>query len=196
MKWLKMAGLVALAVAALTAFLGADAASATVLCKTSTDPCPEFWRWSSGTEIHATLTATTLETESVFKFIHNTCTESTLGGIQENEGSATETVTMDMEVSKATCTNGGLGYFFPTEFEIHQIPGTNDGTFTGVGEVALGGNCAYTATQVGTLTGGSKPTLDMEVVLERTKGFVCVTPVGWDATYTITSPTPIFVTEG
>jgi hypothetical protein len=197
MNYLKAAGLAVIVAAALTTLLGAGTASATVLCKTSIDPCPEGWRLKAGTEIHSTMTVgtSTRETEGEDKLIHNTCIESTLGALQENEGGATETVTLHIAVSEARCTVVGAN-LYPTELEIHQIPGTNDGTFTGVGEVIRSGTCAYIATQVGTLTGGKEPTLDVEVVLKRTKGFICPTPVGWDATYTITGPTPLYVTEG
>jgi hypothetical protein len=196
MKYLNMCGLNVIAALGLMACLAAGSASATALCKEATDPCPEGQRWKTGTEIFGTMTAGTSTRETEGESVYNTCTESRLGWVQENEGSATETVTMDMGVSKASCTNNGLGNFFPTKFEIHQIPGTSDGTFTGLGEMELGICGTYIATQVGTLTGGNEPTLDMEVVLKRIKGFLCSARVGWDATYTITSLTPIFVTEG
>lgn len=207
MKCLKMASLAAIAAAALTMFLGAATASATVLCTTAADPCVEGWRWPAGTEIIASMEVgtSTKETEpEPFEATRDTCIESSISGDQEIEGSATETVTIEnILVLRSNCTKSGIGYW-QEALEIHWIPGTNDGTVTSAGEALttmpfLGGSCTYAGTDIGTLTGGKPATLKMEVVLKKTGGTGLVCPMSlprWDAVYAITEPTPLFVTEG
>ncbi|HXQ88395.1 MAG TPA: hypothetical protein VN733_02040 [Solirubrobacterales bacterium] len=204
MKCLKMAGLAVIAAAALTTFLGVGTASATVLCKTPTDPCPEGWRIPAGTEITASLEvgASTSETDASGN-VRRTCTQSVFEGDQENEGGATETVTIDItEISRSSCVTEIPPGRWQTGLEIHQIPGTNNGTLTAAGEdvtlAFFGSSCTYRAAHVGTLTGGQTPTMKLEVTLKKTggSGFLCPSAVGWDAAYSITGPTPLFVTEG
>lgn len=87
MNYLKMLGLAAVAVAALTAFLGAGTASATVICKTepTAGVCPEGWDYSAGTKGKASLEkGTTAILRSTAGSIEDTCTESTVEGTSEN----------------------------------------------------------------------------------------------------------------
>jgi hypothetical protein len=201
MKCLKVAGLAVIAAAALTTFIGDGTASATVLCKTSATPCPEFLRWPSGTEILASLSTGSSAKETVEEGgpgnVKDTCLESGVSGKLKNEGSATETVTIEKtSISKSSCALGYPPSLSPSGMELHHIAGTSDGVLTGVGQVIRDFNCTYDVAQVGTLTGGEKPTLDLEIVLTKTGGLICTTPVGWDGTYSVTSPTPLYVTEG
>lgn len=86
MKHLKMLGLVALATMAFTAFVGAGSASAMVLCKVETRPCPKAQDWGAGETFEAALLAepsTTLKNTS--GNLLNTCTSGTLTGKTETQ---------------------------------------------------------------------------------------------------------------
>jgi hypothetical protein len=198
MKELKIFGLAVIAAATLMAFLGTGTASATVLCKTATNPCGAA---SHATEINATLVATTKVTDYTGAHTTGTCTGSFLEGNPANTGSATETVTLNISASQNNC-GGESAPSWPPALEIHWISGTNDGTVTAAGEnltlVFFGSSCTYGDTHVGTLTSGKSPTLEIEVAPEKTSGglFCPKTLARWEATYSVTEPSPIFVTEG
>lgn len=66
--------------------------------------------------------------------------------------------------------------------------------------VVIGGvSCVYTAgegTKLGTIAGGSEPTLKIETKVKKKEGsFACPTEPIWDAEYVITEPNPIFASE-
>jgi hypothetical protein len=206
-KHLKMLVPVVLAVIAAMAIVGASAASATVLCKTNTTPCSE--KYAVGTEIKASLTSGTSA-----KFVSNggeltyTCTGGALGGKIEAGGSSTETVRTSLPTSSFSWS----GCVWPMtaiksgEMEVHWISGTTNGTVTAKGlEIsvdtsALGaGFCTYALwseqPHIGVLTGGVTPTLHLSATLIRTSGPICRTSLTWTATYTVTSPTPLYVRE-
>ena len=195
---------------ALTAFLGAGSASATVLCKTSlTEGCAAAnWDYSSGTTIDATID------ESVnlsAGFAQITCTQGTVHGFTSNTGggSSTTTVTGNAtatfvlnsctpECTKIEVTEGTL--------EIHHISGTDNGTLTASGFTAVltcsGITCKYITgnnLDMGTLTGStaSRPnaTMDIDANLTKEEGssFLCNGSATWKGSYWITSPTPLYI---
>jgi hypothetical protein len=207
MKYVKMLGLAAVAAAALMAFIGASSASATALCKTNNTPCPVEWHYSIGTEIHASLDP---ETTAILKTtggaIENTCNTSTVKGTTSTTGGSSETVKGSVAVAGLTfggCTNttdvleGG-------ELEIHHIAGTMNGTLTAKGFkvtlVLAGVSCVYTAgaaTDLGTVTGGTMATMDVNAGVSKAEGsFLCPSTATWEAKYTVTSPEPLYVSEG
>lgn len=204
MKYVKVFGLAAVMAMAMMAFLGAGTASATVLCKTSlTEGCgASGWDYPAGTQIHATLeagsSATLRNTESS---IVNTCTESTVLGKTTNTGSSNETVVGHIEaLSFGHCTNTtdvvSLG-----ELEVHWDVGTDNGTLTArtaaVTMNLFGASCTYGAgggTDLGTVTGGSMATMDVNAVVNKTAGgFLCPGTAVWEAKYTVTSPEPLYI---
>jgi hypothetical protein len=213
MKHLKMLGLAVMAAMALMAFTGASTASATALCKTNNTPCPIEWHYNTGTEIHATLDpGTTAILKTTGGAIENTCSESTVAATTENTGGAEETVKAEVIVRHTApvttdltfggCTNttdvleGGT-------LEIHHIAGTMNGTLTAKGfkvTILLAGvTCIYTAgagIDLGTLTGGTMATMDVNAVVNKSEGsFLCPATAIWEAKYTVTKPEPLYVSE-
>jgi hypothetical protein len=209
MKCLKMPGLAAVAAMALVAFIGASSASATVLCKeagTTTNCSANGKDYPAGSVIQTSLdsgTDTTFTTTG--GSVENTCTGSTIEAVTGNTGGATETVRSAVALNKlifSNCTNttdvleGG-------ELEFHWISGTDNGTLTAKEfaiTMLLGGlSCTYTAgtgTDLGTVTGGNPATIDISAVLNKKSGPIpCPSTIIWGAKYTVTSPTPLYVSE-
>jgi hypothetical protein len=210
MKPAKILGLAALAAMALIAFAGAGSASATVLCKTTANPCGAEWDYPKGTEIHAVLVAgTTSKLENLSgSSVYTTCTESTIQGTTSNTGSDTETVTgsgvltwgpkgVGCSTTVDTLANGTL--------EVHYGE-KGDGVVTSKGaewtEELFGVTCSYgtaaTGTKLGTLTEPASSTsdtvLDVSAEVEKKAGgFLCPSEVRWTAEYTFTSPVPLYV---
>jgi hypothetical protein len=221
MKYLKMLALVAVAVGAMMAFIGAGTASASKLCSTKVEPCPAGQHWPSGTEFDFSLLGSSAETDTAGEPI-NTCTESTIKGKTTNTGSSTETVTADITVltfDKCTfpTTTNSLG-----ALEIHNIAGTFNGTVTvdtqggKIPEVTINtvffGSCAFgvtNGTSLGDLTegkgqtattGGEPAILHINAITHKLAGsnLACPETVKWVATYQLTSPigTTLAVTKG
>jgi hypothetical protein len=97
MKSIKMLGLAMVAALGLTMIVGEGAASATVLCKTLSDPCSEDY--PAQTQIKAEASpeiggASFLESESGFSM---ECPRQSLTTRTTNTGSSTETVLLDNE---------------------------------------------------------------------------------------------------
>jgi hypothetical protein len=165
MKYLKMFGLAVVAAAALTAFLGAGSASATVLCKTAVNPCPEGERWSTGTSLDATSTHITF-------YEANTCVASTLSAKTTSNGGSGVPVPLAIEgLSFSTCTKNTIVTTLG-ELQIEWINGTHDGIIKDrgtKGTVAVGlGTCGWNIgfggawVTVGRINGGSPATIELE----------------------------------
>jgi len=191
MKYLKMLGL-AMGVAGLMAVLGAGSASATVLCKVASNPCPVESRYGTGTTIHASLEAgRSLIFEGEFGTI-DTCLASTLQMKSTNTGSLTESPRFTVEAFSITnCTMTSdvntLG-----EMQIHWISGTNNGTLTAKGTSGVAGNCNWNLkewTTIGTIKGGNPAKIE----------FTMPNTLCWwnrmTAIHTITSPKPLYVSN-
>jgi hypothetical protein len=96
MNYVKALGFAVIAAAVLSAIVGAGTATATVLCKNneSASICNE--NYPSETEISSSLVSgTKAKLKTKFKTIE--CSKSTLSGITEDAGSATETVRGSVE---------------------------------------------------------------------------------------------------
>lgn len=204
MKHLKMLGLVAVAAMALMAFAGAGSASATVLCKTSTNPCSS--KWTAGTELEFTLKSGTSATwKGTGGETLKTCTGAKLRAEITNAGSATETVKAKvLEDSWTSCTVPTLT-LKTGELEIHSITGSTNGTLTlknseFTTKDPIFGDCVYgtaaSGTDLGTLTssGTGDSVIDVSSTLSPI-GLNCCPEVVWQEEFTITSPkeTPLFV---
>jgi hypothetical protein len=203
MKYLKMLGLAAIAAAALTALVGAGAASATVLCKNNlnTEKCSE--PYAVGTKGTASLVA---ETNAVIEEVGpegealDVCQGSTATETLQNAGSATTTVTGKVEASGITwskCTfttktiSGG-------ETELHWIAGTDNGTLTAKGfEVTINtiffGSCTYglgsTMKDWGNIVGGAPGSFTVNAIVSKISGGVsCPTEARVTGKYTNTEP--------
>jgi hypothetical protein len=189
MKHLKILGLSAVAVAALLAFLGAGSASATVLCKTAVNPCPEGERWGTGTLLDAS------STDVVF-YEGNTCPASTITA--KSTSSIGVAIPLAIEkLSFSTCTANTI-VTTPGEMKIEWISGTNNGTIKDrltKGTVSLAsGLCGW---QIGfngewftsgKIKGGRPATIELEAPLFGTCPFASLL-----GTYTVTAPESLYV---
>ncbi|MGN6816373.1 MAG: hypothetical protein ACTHK3_09865 [Solirubrobacterales bacterium] len=197
MKYLKMLGLAAVVAAALMAFVGASSASATVLCKTPlTSGCAASgWDYPAHTVIHSSSTNSgTLKAGGITL---DTCTESTVKGETTNTGSDTETVDGPNQVINwGVCTNETKTIVLGS-LEIHYISGTDNGTLTSIGtEVTVKtifGSCVYSAPDIGTLVGGNPATIEVKELSVKLVSGPCPAETKWSQNFTVTSPTPLYV---
>ena len=203
MKYLKMLALAAVAAMALTAFLGAGSASATVLCKTQmTEGCHAAgWAYPKGTLIDASLEAgTTLRLKDTAGNTLVTCTASTVKGETTNTGSSTETPDGIVSVLTFAPCDSTVHTIKTGILEVHWIPGTDNGTLTSkeaeVTVTIFGVSCGYSTgngTDVGIATGGSMGTGDFNAIVKKSNGgFLCPETAVWEGAYTITEPAGAF----
>lgn len=199
MKYIKMLALLAVAAAALMAFAGT--ASATTL----TSPTGTTYTG----EIHAIAIG---EAPTLHGFSTITCTESTTSGKVETHGAG---VTVEGKLSTLTfggCTPtnhvtvtklGKLAIHTDEANEAHPKPGPYDGTLTSSGtrvvieNTSVGITCEFETenTPIGTLTGGHDPILHIQSAkIPRVGGSIfCGSNGVWTGTYTVTTPTELFV---
>ena len=184
MKHLKMLGLLAVAVAALSASV------APALATIFTSP--------AGTIYTSTIEAYSFETALSGSFVTVKCGESHVKGKVETHGAG---VTAGGKISSLTFTECN----YPTtvkkagSLEIHGLGGGN-GTLTSTGaeiEIATSvGTCVFTtsATDIGTMTGGTPARLDIaSAKIPRTGGnFLCGSSGTWNGSYTIITPGSLF----
>jgi hypothetical protein len=201
MQNLKILGLAAVAAAALTALLGANPASATVLCKTTQNICGEGWDRGPGARIESSINGTVL-----FKAgIENTCTKGVATVVTSNTGSDTETVHGPIEeltFENCLCPTTVLK---KGEMEIHY-EGEGKGTIT-IKNTAVTVNCggvsctyggAASGTDLGTLDEPANSSSDAKITINASVpklegGFLCASTEAWLGEYTVTSPTPLYV---
>jgi hypothetical protein len=87
----------------------------------------------------------------------------------------------------------------PGTLEIHSIPGTPNGTVTWSGAELtfewIGVDCHYAIEHldIGTLTGGTDPVLNINFAFPLAPGPTCARATRWTASFTFTSPTPLYV---
>lgn len=193
MKYLKMLGLAAVAVAALMAFVGATSASATVLCHTTSTPCVE--KWKVGTEPRFTVRSGGAGIwETTGGTVLAECPEGELRGVISNAGGATETVKTSVEASGLTWQNTGGCFSTKTveggTFEVHSITGTDNGTVTVSGfKITINngffGDCTYgftTGEDFGTLTasGTGSAIIDVNTIfIKKEGGITCPEELRW-----------------
>ena len=197
MKYVKILGLAAVAAMALTAFLGAGSASATVLCKTTSTPCGAGWIYS-GPLVLSKDPGTTPILESTGGTIEDTCTEAETSGEITNAGGASSTVVGSVEhLSFNNCTNTTTVTVETGTLELHHISGTDNGTVTASGAFAVditfaGVTCTYgvgNGIDLGTFTGGKPATMDVNAVVpKKAGGFLCPSDSVWKANYVVTTP--------
>jgi len=208
MKHVKMLGLAAAAAAALTAFVGASTASATVLCSEpgtgSGTTCPAGKAYPASTPIHAVNQGIIrLTTE----FLTVECEESTIQGSTNNEGGASETVTIANSTWNLLFCNCEVSVIKDGSLEVHWISNTSNGTLTSSGAeitfqctVPLIGkvHCIIvtSSTDLGTLTGGAPAEIDIPSanIPRLTTSSFCDKTANLDASYRVTGPSPLYVT--
>lgn len=186
--------------------LGATNASATVLCAANESACAPGNQYGSGTKLQAELEA---GTQAVFTagFATVQCSTSVLAGNTENSGGSSVTVTVQVLTLKLASCNCTVTALANGKIEFHYSD-NGDGVLTGKGqEVTItcsGVSCKFgtssTGTTLGTISGGSPGILHLNASLVWLPGdgssFVCTIGSGstpFQATYHVTSPTPLFL---
>jgi hypothetical protein len=205
MKHLKMLGLAAVAAMALMAFLGASSASATVLCKKNlTSGCHAAGEaYPEGTEIVSSLTGAEKAKLEIGSTILDECANGSVSGKTETTGSSTQTIlgkvtAENLKWENCTRTTKTLA---GGELEIHYISGTDNGTLTVRGfEVTVAtifGSCIYgftaAAGDLGEVKGGEPATMAIKANVPKISGPCPGTEALWTANYTVTKPSPVFV---
>jgi hypothetical protein len=218
MKHLKLIGFAAIAAMALTAVLGAGSASAaggTTLCKTNETPCAATNHYAIGQEIVATSTNPRL-TSNLGEV---TCNNSEVKGKTTSTGSNKTSVSGEITSLSFTnncvlhtpfgftdaCTVTAIN--LPYAATVSNTAGTMNGPLTVSGspgaKVDCGSalKCQFTA-KGGSITldvtGGAPATVLAEKEeLERTvyEGGICPSEATWDATYTVTTPNPLYLAQ-
>jgi hypothetical protein len=203
MKYPKALGLAVAAALAFAAFAGAGPASATVLCKEEKTPCGAA-DYPAGTEFKAQLVNGVSDLWKAGEKVINTCTASTITGKTTTTGGATSTVTLPLSsLTWGGCTTARKA-LKPGTFEIHYRGAelNPDATVTSIGMEWEEAGCTY-GTGAGAVLGGFTKTkpgshtiLDVQITVPKLAGgFLCPITVKWEATYTITAPTPLYVRE-
>lgn len=175
--------------------LGVTSASAGVLCATTSNPCNN--RYGGNTVIDTDINGTTTLSMGVGNV---TCNGGTLQFTVTNAGNVATSVQASFAKAKMTWAGCNAVTLQGGELEFHHIAGTENATATAknfqVTAEVLGVSCVYgpgAAKDIGTLTGGASPTLNINVNLpKQAGGGLCANPGGWTATYEVTSPTPIY----
>lgn len=204
MKHLKLFGLAVVTAMAAIGVGGAGSASATVLCKATETPCSETKLIKKNAVIHADLEGRSVSEFTTPSYIFESCTGGTLMAGITAQGGAGATVTVGTAPSSWTwsgCEAGGVSATESGEIEIHHNAGTDNGTLTAKGFgfkfATLNSECIYVPsplTELGVLTGGASPTIEINTVLVKSKGpLTCFQDFFWRATYKITEPAPLYV---
>jgi hypothetical protein len=186
MKYVKMLGLAAVAAMALMAFLGASSASATVLCKTATNPCGSEWL-KTGTLSASLATEATSVLKSTGGALEDTCSASTVGGEITSQGENQNVVGAISTLTFTTCTNptAVLSQTGTLELEGETVKAKGFEV-----TVNAGVSCVYSAgegTTLGTFTGGNPAIIHINAVVNKKSGsFLCPPDSKWEGTYQIT----------
>jgi hypothetical protein len=218
MKYLKIFGLAVVAAAALGAFLGAGTASATEACKATEVPCSEANMYKTGQEYHGVLISPTATLTGPLPV---ECKKSTFQGKQENTGSSSETLkvqgeSLTFEECKVpgVCNPAVVTVNIQPTLEVHtdieenankeKVEKPDNGIVTAKGftvTIVCGGiTCKYSGEVTTGLTvkgSGTSPELiatKAPIPVEaKAEEFFCGKQGEWDATYTITTPNPLWV---
>jgi hypothetical protein len=204
MKRTFILGLVVVAALAFTAIAGATSAiaSKTVLCKASGTYCSEANTYASGTTLKATSSNVKIETDIGTV----SCSESTL----EGKTSAASGEPLAAEISSWSVggckTNGSCqssaAEHLPASGSIAHSSGSN-GTLSLKGS---GGEVGWYFKKCGTnfschlnfeptlsATGGNPATLSVNQSMKSNGGLVCPSASTFTATFTVSSPQPLYV---
>jgi len=196
MNYVKITGLIAVAAMALMALFGTGTASATVLCKTATSPCPVGETYS-GTIKGSLASGTSAVMKDTSGNTLNTCTGGTAEG-SVSAGGASSTVTGNTTSLSLTGCNAKITNLSKCEGELHYISGTNNGTATVKGceftsSSALFGSCVYSAgpgtTDVGIVEEGkSGEAAKVSKVANKVSGASCPSTIVIEMSVVRTAP--------
>jgi hypothetical protein len=202
MKYLKPIGLAAIAAMALTAYLGAGTASATVLY---------IYDTPSGnptvgikTTVGATVEGSTTFEDTEEDLLVETCTTSEIRALMEEFGSATShPYGSNVAFTFANCSHT-VHVLSKGSLEIRHIAGTTNGTFYlknaqwTIRSTTFGISCTAsigTATPIGTLVGAKSTTAHATINVNAIIpiGALCGGDVRWTGAYKVTLPTGLMV---
>ena len=142
---------------------------------------------------------TTMALKSTGGALEATCTGGTINGKRGTQTSSTVSIELsEWGWSNCSQTTDAVA---AGSLEIHHIVGTHNGTVTGKGtewtfEIS-GVKCTYgtgTGTDLGTLTGGAEPAVDVFAVINKTAGsFLCPSTIVFEAEFAVTEPHALYV---
>ncbi|HEU4463113.1 MAG TPA: hypothetical protein VFR75_11030 [Solirubrobacterales bacterium] len=182
--------LVAVATVALLGALALAApASATVLCQEAKDPCPASY--PVGTEIAGKLRS---GEKTLFTGFEDACTESSFTAEVTKAGRSSSTVTIAFtSLSWGGCLRAKQLVKAGT-MEIHHLNKSFEGRGTWTGLVYKDSFCTYTvgATGINAAIVGGSPHAELLVETTAT-AFGCPNQT-WEAIFTVTAPSPLYVT--
>jgi hypothetical protein len=199
MKHLKILVVAAVAVAAMTALLGAASASAaeTTLCKAKEEVCSTANMYVAPTAIKAALKSGT-KAKLAAGFFTFECSGS------EVEGTSTSTINPAGAISKLTftgCNNEETKVLKNGSLAVNWTSGNNGNlSVTGV-EVTVrefGEDCIFGGNISSgiTVTGGAPATVSASASIPRVSGsFLCGNPSTWTAGYNVTTPNPLYISH-
>lgn len=204
MKYVKMLGLAAVAAAALMAFVGAGTASAeTTLCKVTETPCSSTNMYPVGTEIKSSLVAGTkavLTPAGELPTIE--CEASAV------EGKTETTTTPEGKISTLSFTkcNQTVETVETGKLQIHY-DAEHNGTLTASGvrvrvKALFGALSCDFGGEVNaglTVTGGAPAKVDATAtipMIQKTGSINCPESAVWHAEYNVTSPNPLYISNG
>ncbi len=212
MRNLRVVGVLALAVVIGIAF-GATTAFAKniALCKENVKECPEKSRYPTGTKITEKLAeGTKVAIKSTFRTVE--CKKNEMIGETETEAASQ----LDLEITTVTfaeCSSGekectvkalGLGWwgyiaFYTTPWYHYHMLGHFSDSDPQVELTCSGVTCIYGNNLIGEFLweDGAPATIYANgLELEKEGGsFLCSSTATWTATYTVTSPSPVYVKE-
>jgi hypothetical protein len=219
MKSIKMLGLSLVAALAAMAVIGAGSASATALCKVTSEPCGAGNTYPAGTQVNANTLATGTTAliswnspslhriecgEGKWQFTSNAVqgfplTGQTLWSFQACSYKTT--------FSSSSCLLSTTA-IAPAPASLNNITGTRNGKGTVSGEpfklkwscsTPIAQQCQYSAA-VGSplfeLVGGNPATVKAAVHMKgEPTGYSCPAEIDLSATFTVTTPNPIYVSS-
>lgn len=213
MRLMKMIGLAALAAAVVMAFVGAGSASATVkLCKKDEKNCAAASTYALPQAIHAQLQPGTVAVLRAGP-INDECGESLITGTAKTSSATELTGLVDTTTfGSCTCEEQKLENL---PYKVSILPTnalgesvwhfTNDGSGVPAGLVKCAGlPCLYESSNVlvtALLKTSGLPLIDVKTKLtvngSKDGGFLCLFggSAEWEASYEITKPDPVFITE-
>lgn len=194
MKYLKMLGLMAIALVALTAF--ASPASATTLTSPAGTHLPV------GTTIHAVSKGHVVLDSAIGKIECN----STLEGNTTTTGGLFKEKTTDVEMANSSlsftgCTTALVKVLKPGTLTINSGGGGNGTLVSNGAEVTVetfGVHCIFATSgnTIGTVTGGNPAVIEISATIPRTGGgggVFCGSSAPWTGSYEVTKPKPLVI---
>lgn len=202
MKYLKTLSLAALAAMAMVIIAGVGSASATVLCKEDKNPCGSA-DFPAGTEIKIEELP---ENSLLWKWGKTTideCTKSEIVGKTTNTGGSGSAVVVELSsFTWGSCSHSReLKKLGVMELDYKNGPGSSIGTITLKELEWKDGLCTYghPNIDIGDVTkpetSSSYAIVDIDALYPLISGFGCHETTTFAATYRITTPKPLYISE-